>query len=47
LEASLKAFDVHLSDADYAEVTGYFDTAVKEENAGGFGSLRRELKLVG
>lgn len=46
LEASLQAFNTNLSDAEYAEVTGYFDTAVKEESGGAFGPLRRELKLV-
>lgn len=46
LEASFKAFDVNLSDDEYAEVTAMFDTAVKEEAAGAFPGLRRELKLV-
>lgn len=46
LDASLAAFTVNLSDAEYAEVTGMFDTAVKEESAGAFGGLRRELNLI-
>jgi aryl-alcohol dehydrogenase-like predicted oxidoreductase len=47
LTASLPAFAVNLSDAEYAEVTGFFDTAVKEEAGGAFAGLRREVKLVG
>jgi aryl-alcohol dehydrogenase-like predicted oxidoreductase len=47
LESSFKAFDVNLSDAEYAEVTAMFDTAVKEEAGGAFAGLRRELNLVG
>lgn len=46
LEASFPAFDVNLSDADYATVTGFFDTGVKEVGAGAFPGLRRELDLV-
>lgn len=46
LHASLAAFDVDLSDAEYAEVTAMFDTAVKEEAAGAFAGLRRDLTLV-
>jgi len=46
LEASFPAFDVTLSDAEYAEVTGMFDTAVKEEAGGAFAPLRRDLDLV-
>lgn len=46
LQASLNAFDVQLSDADYAEVTAMFDTAVKEEAGGAFAGLRRDFTLV-
>lgn len=46
LHASLAAFDVKLSDADYAEVTAMFDTAVKEEAGGAFVGLRRDFSLV-
>ena len=46
LHASLAAFDVNLSDAEYAEVTGMFDTAVKEEAGGAFAGLRRDFNLV-
>lgn len=46
LEANLKAFEVRLSDADYAEITGMFDTAVKEEYAGSFPPLRRDMTLL-
>lgn len=46
LHASLVAFDVKLSDADYAEVTAMFDTAVKEEAGGAFVGLRRDFSLV-
>lgn len=46
LHASLAAFDVNLSDADYAEVTAMFDTAVKEEAGGAFVGLRRDFTLV-
>jgi aryl-alcohol dehydrogenase-like predicted oxidoreductase len=47
LEATIPAFDVGLSDEEYAEVTGMFDTAVKEEAGGRFPELRRTLDLVG
>ena len=46
LHASLAAFDVKLSDAEYAEVTAMFDTAVKEEAGGAFVGLRRDFSLV-
>lgn len=46
LTANLKAFDVTLTDADYAEINSMFDTAVKEEYAGAFPPLRRDLTLV-
>ncbi len=46
LEASFPAFDVNLSDAEYAEVTAMFDTAPKEEAGGAFTGLRRDLNLV-
>jgi len=46
LHASLAAFDVNLSEAEYAEVTAMFDTGVKEEAAGAFAGLRRDFNLV-
>ncbi|MBX3011262.1 MAG: aldo/keto reductase [Caldilineaceae bacterium] len=46
LHASLNAFEVTLSDAEYAEVTAFFDTAVKEEAGGAFAGLRRDFSLV-
>jgi len=42
----LAAFEVTLTDAEYAEVTAMFDTAVKEEAGGAFVGLRRDLSLV-
>ncbi len=46
LEASFPGFEANLSDAEYAEVMGMFDTAVKEEAGGAFVGLRRDLNLV-
>ena len=46
LQASIDAFDVTLSADEYAELTGMFDTAVKEESGGNFAPLRRVLNLV-
>ena len=46
LQATIDAFDVNLSDAEYDEVTAMFDTAVKEESGGGFSPLRRAMDLV-
>ncbi len=46
LAANLKTFDVTLSDADYAAITGMFDTAVKEEAAGSYPPLRRDMTPV-
>ena len=46
-EATLAAFDFDLTDEQYGEVTGFFDTEVKEEAGGKFPSLRRELNLLG
>ncbi len=46
LQASIDAFDVTLSADEYAEITGMFDTAVKEEAGGNFPNLRRALNLV-
>lgn len=46
LQATIDAFDVTLSDAEYTELTGLFDTAVKEESGGNFSNLRRSLDLV-
>ena len=47
LHASLDAFDVNLTDEQYAEVTAMFDTEVKEVTGGSFPALRRKLDLVG
>lgn len=47
LQATIAAFDVDLTAEEYAEVTGLFDTAVKEETGGKFPELRRALDLVG
>lgn len=47
LQPTIAAFDVDLTDEEYAEVTGLFDTAVKEEAGGKFPELRRALDLVG
>lgn len=46
LQATIDAFDVNLSDAEYNEVTALFDTAVKEESGGNFSNLRRSMDLV-
>ena len=46
LAASLAAFDFDLTDAEYEQVTGMFDTAVKEETGGNFPNLRRMTTLV-
>lgn len=46
VQASMGAFDVALSDAEYNEISGFFDTAVKEESGGSFAPLRRALNLV-
>lgn len=46
VEENIKAFEVTLNDADYAEVTAMFDAAVKEEYAGSFPPLRRDLTLI-
>ena len=46
LQASMGAFDVELSDDEYAELTGLFDTAVKEESGGSYAGLRRSHDLV-
>ncbi len=46
LQASIDAFDVNLSAAEYAEVTDMFDTAVKEETGGNYPNLRRMTTLV-
>ena len=47
LEATLAAFDFDLTDEQYTEVTGFFDTGVKEEAGGKFPGLRRDLNLLG
>jgi aryl-alcohol dehydrogenase-like predicted oxidoreductase len=47
LHASLGAFELKLSDEDYATITGMFDTAVQEEAGGAYPGLRREWGLVG
>ncbi|KAA3659592.1 MAG: aldo/keto reductase [Chloroflexi bacterium] len=46
LQASIDAFDVVLSDAEYEALTGLFDTVVKEESGGNFANLRRMTTLV-
>ena len=46
LQASIDAFDVVLSADEYEELTGLFDTAVKEETGGNFPNLRRVTTLV-
>ncbi len=46
LQASIDAMSVDLSDEEYAELTGLFDTAVKEESGGNFAGLRRATDLV-
>ena len=46
LEATLAAFDFDLTDEQYTEVTGFFDTGVKEEAGGEFPGLRRELAWI-
>lgn len=46
LQASIDAFNVTLSDEEYTQITGMFDTAVKEESGGSFAPLRRDLNLV-
>lgn len=46
-QANLAGFDVDLSAEEYAQVTGFFDTAVKEEAGGRFPELRRATDLVG
>jgi len=47
LDASIAAFDFDLTAEEYAMVTSFFDTAVKEETGGKFPELRRELNLIG
>ncbi|MEM7335324.1 MAG: aldo/keto reductase, partial [Chloroflexota bacterium] len=47
LQASIDAFDIELSDAQYEAVTGFFDTAVKEEAGGKFPSWRRSFGIIG
>ena len=47
LQATIPAFDVELTDEEYAEVTEMFDTEVKEEAGGRFPELRRTLNLAG
>ena len=46
LDASIAAFDFDLTDSEYDQVTGMFDTAVKEETGGNFPNLRRMTTLV-
>jgi len=43
LKSSVKAFDISLSEEEYQELTGMFDTEVKEESGGKYKALRREL----
>jgi aryl-alcohol dehydrogenase-like predicted oxidoreductase len=47
LEATLAAFDFDLTDEQHTEITGLFDTEVKEEAGGKFPALRRKLNLLG
>ncbi len=46
LQASIDAFNITLSPDEYTELTGLFDTAVKEESGGSYAPLRRSLNLV-
>ena len=46
LQASIDAFDVVLSADEYVELTGLFDTAVKEETGGSYPGLRQSTTLV-
>lgn len=46
LAASLAAFDGDLTDEEFAEVTGMFDTAVKEESGGAYPSWRQSFNIV-
>ena len=46
LQASIDAFNVTLSADEYADLTGKFDTAVKEVSGGSYVPLRRALNLV-
>ena len=46
LDASIAAFDFDLTDTQYDEVTGFFDTAVKEEAGGQFPNWRRSFDIV-
>lgn len=46
LAASIAAFDVGLTEAEYEEITEMFDTAVKEESGGNYPALRRSFRLV-
>ena len=46
LQATIDAFDFHLSADQYAAITAMFDTAVKEEAGGRFAGLRRVVGLT-
>ncbi len=46
LQASLKAFEFDLTAEQYAKITNFFDTEVKEESGGAYKGLRRELRLL-
>lgn len=46
LDAIVTAFSVDLTDEEYARVTGFFDTAVKEGPGGTFPEVRQALDLV-
>lgn len=46
LQATIDAFNVDLSDAEYDEVTEMFGCAVQEESGGNFSNLRRAMDLV-
>jgi aryl-alcohol dehydrogenase-like predicted oxidoreductase len=46
LRSSLNAFEFDLTEEQYAKITNFFDTEVKEESGGAYKALRRELKLL-
>ncbi|MEM7126142.1 MAG: aldo/keto reductase [Chloroflexota bacterium] len=46
LQATIDAFSVDLSDAEYDELTQMFDAEVREESGGNFSNLRRAMDLV-
>jgi aryl-alcohol dehydrogenase-like predicted oxidoreductase len=46
LRSSLNAFEFDLTAEQYAKITNFFDTEVKEESGGAYKDLRRELSLL-